>query len=90
MFEKVYDLAPDGSEIRLLPRMSRGSLCHCTLPVSITSVAVCHRAIEEIWYVLSGDGQIWRKLGQQEEVVALHSGVSVTMCEGFNLKRSRH
>jgi len=73
------EVAPDGSEIRLLPRMSRGSLSHCTLPVSVTSVAVSHRSIEEIWYVLSGQGQLWRKLGQQEEVVSLASGVSVTI-----------
>jgi hypothetical protein len=25
-------LAPDSSEIRLLPKLAGGSLCHCTLP----------------------------------------------------------
>jgi len=30
------ELAPDGSEIRLLPRLQGGSLSHCTLPVGLT------------------------------------------------------
>ena len=33
------ETAPDGSEIRLLPRMTRGSLCECLLPVGKTSLA---------------------------------------------------
>jgi hypothetical protein len=36
-------LAPDGSEIRLLPAMKGGGLCHCTLPVGRTSSPVAHR-----------------------------------------------
>ncbi len=55
-----YDyLAPDGSEIRLLPRMQGGSLCHCILPIGKTSTAVKHKTVEELWYVVKGNGQIW-------------------------------
>ena len=53
-------LAPDGSEIRLLPAMKGGGLCHCTLPVGKTSAPVAHRQVEEIWYVASGEGEVWR------------------------------
>jgi mannose-6-phosphate isomerase-like protein (cupin superfamily) len=58
-----YDyLAPDGSEIRLLIAGSAGSLCHCTLPVGGVCSAVYHKTVEEIWYCISGQGEVWRKL----------------------------
>lgn len=71
--------APDGSEIRLLPRMTRGSLCECLLPVGKTSLPVAHKHIEEIWYVLSGEGEIWRKNPETEKIDYLCSGVSLTI-----------
>ena len=57
-------LAPDGSEIRLLPTMKGGGLCHCTLPVGKTSSPVAHQNVEEIWYVIEGEGEVWRKVGR--------------------------
>lgn len=71
--------APDGSEIRLLPAMKGGSLCHCTLPVGKISSPVAHIHVEEIWYVIEGEGQIWRKLGALEEITSLFRGNSVTI-----------
>ena len=76
-----YDcLAPDQSEIRLLletKETKRGSLVHCTLPPGATSLAVAHKSVEEIWYVLQGSGQLWRKQGNREEMVGLQPGVCV-------------
>ncbi|HTK08995.1 MAG TPA: cupin domain-containing protein [Ktedonobacteraceae bacterium] len=72
-------LAPDGSEIRLLANTRGGSSCHCTLPVKGTSFAGIHRTVEEIWYCLQGQGQIWRKKDEQEGEVALMPGVSVSI-----------
>jgi mannose-6-phosphate isomerase-like protein (cupin superfamily) len=83
------DIAPDASEIRLLPRMRGGSLCHCTLPPGKTSAAVAHREIEEIWYVVQGEGELWRKPGDAEGTKdALRAGVSVTIppCTGFQFR----
>lgn len=51
-------IAPDGSEIRLLPQMDGGGACHCRLPDGKTSTAVKHRHVEEIWYCISGSGVI--------------------------------
>ena len=73
------ETAPDGSEIRLLPRMKHGSLCHCTLPAGKTSAPVAHRRVEEIWYVLSGQGEIWRKHGEAAETVRVRAGTSLTI-----------
>ena len=49
---------------------------HFTLPPHQTSTAVAHRSIEEIWYVLEGKGQVWRKQGDNEQVLDLIPGVS--------------
>lgn len=76
---KLHESAPDGSEIRLLARMNGGGLCHCTLPPNATSSAVAHTTVEEIGYFIQGQGQVWRKLGEQEEVVNAHPGVSLTI-----------
>ena len=72
-------LAPDGSEIRLLPNMNGGGVAHCTLPAGKTSSAVRHKSVEEIWYVLSGEGEIWRKLDEQEEITPLRQGTALTI-----------
>lgn len=75
-----YDcLAPDRSEIRLLVTAERGSCVHCTLPPGAVSLAVKHRSVEEIWYCLAGRGEVWRKLGSNEETVEFSPGVSLTI-----------
>lgn len=75
-------LAPDGSEIRLMPDMNGGGLAHCTLPPGGASKPVYHRTVEEIWYGLTGQGQVWRKLESQEEVVDFFSGIGLTIPVG--------
>ncbi len=72
-------LAPDGSEIRLLLSMRGGGLCHCTLPPGKTSSPVAHREVEEIWYVVSGVGEVWRKNDAVEHMVRVSAGTSLTI-----------
>jgi mannose-6-phosphate isomerase-like protein (cupin superfamily) len=72
-------LAPDGSEIRLLPTMKGGGLAHCTLPSGSTSSPVSHRHVEEIWYVLEGQGDVWRKSAGAENTVGVSAGISLTI-----------
>lgn len=56
-----YDvLAPDGSEVRILLARAGGSMAHFRLPPNQVSRAVRHRTVEEIWYILSGTGEMWR------------------------------
>ena len=40
---------------------------------------MAHRLVEEIWYFIRGRGQVWRKLGELEEVVDVSPGVSLTI-----------
>ena len=65
-------LAPDGSEIRFLPQTTGGSMVHCTLPPGAVSLAVTHRTVDELWYVLAGTGELWRRQGEREEIVTLY------------------
>jgi mannose-6-phosphate isomerase-like protein (cupin superfamily) len=54
-------------------------MAHFELAAGQTSVAVEHRTVEEIWYFLRGRGEMWRKLGNREEVVDVGPGVCVTI-----------
>jgi mannose-6-phosphate isomerase-like protein (cupin superfamily) len=82
-----YDaLAPDGSEIRLLAATARASMVHCTLPPGGVSLAVAHRTVEEIWWVVEGEGEVWRRLGEVEEVVAVGPGVALTIPTGAHFQ----
>ncbi|MBO0730312.1 MAG: cupin domain-containing protein [Acidimicrobiaceae bacterium] len=72
-------IAPDGSEVRVLVGLAGGGLAHFRLYPRAVSVAVHHRSVEEIWYVVSGRGQMWRKNEEDEEIVDLEPGVSLTI-----------
>jgi mannose-6-phosphate isomerase-like protein (cupin superfamily) len=72
-------IAPDGSEVRVLCGGSRGGLAVFALPPKAVAKAVAHHTVEEIWYVVSGYGRVWRKFGQHEETVELGPGVSITI-----------
>jgi mannose-6-phosphate isomerase-like protein (cupin superfamily) len=72
-------VAPDGSNVRILLGLKGGGLAHFELGPGETSIAVSHRTVEEIWFVLSGRGEMWRKQGDHEQVVPIDSGVSLTI-----------
>jgi mannose-6-phosphate isomerase-like protein (cupin superfamily) len=72
-------VATDGSDVRVLPSVSGGSMAHFTLAPGATSRAVTHRTIDEIWFVVSGRGEMWRASDGREEVVAMVPGVALTI-----------
>lgn len=72
-------VAPDGSNVRLLLSVTRGSMAHFELGSGETSAAVVHRTVEEIWYFLAGRGEMWRRLGEDEEIVDVGPGTCVTI-----------
>ena len=75
-------IAPDGSEVRVLCQLPRGGLAIFSLPPNAVSKAVAHRTVEEVWYIISGKGRMWRKYGDQEEIVELGPGTSLTIPTG--------
>jgi mannose-6-phosphate isomerase-like protein (cupin superfamily) len=72
-------VAPDGSDVRILLGLRAGGMAHFELAPSRTSTAVAHRTVEEIWFFLSGQGEMWRKTEAREEVVAVEAGVCLTI-----------
>lgn len=79
-------LAPDGSEVRVLAGVVHGSMAHFHLPPGQVAKAVTHRTVEEIWFVVAGRGEMWRKQGDREEVIALEPGVSLTIPLGTHFQ----
>ena len=79
-------VAPDGSDVRVLLRTERGSMAHFELAPGRASEAICHRNVDEIWFVLSGRGEIWRRLNDREDVAALEPGVCVTIPMGTHFQ----
>src|SRR5690349_18273711 len=75
-------VAPDGSEVRILLQRPGGSMAHFRLAPGEVATAIVHRTIEEIWYVLAGAGEMWRRHGDREEVVALSPGTCLTIPVG--------
>jgi mannose-6-phosphate isomerase-like protein (cupin superfamily) len=83
----AYDvLAPDTSEIRFLVSTTRGSMVHATLPPGQVSLAVAHRTVEEVWYIIAGRGQVWRKQGNHEAVVDVGLGTALTIPIGTHFQ----
>ena len=79
-------VAPDGSDVRVLLGLAGGGMAEFQLATGQVSTAVTHRTVEEIWYVLGGRGEMWRRQGEQEEVVALEAGVCMTVPLGAHFQ----
>jgi mannose-6-phosphate isomerase-like protein (cupin superfamily) len=80
------EIAPDGSLVRILLGLHGGGLAHFELAPGETSVAVAHHTIEEIWFFLTGRGEMWRKLGDHEQVVPVDPGVCITIPVGTHFQ----
>ncbi|HUG15394.1 MAG TPA: cupin domain-containing protein [Thermomicrobiales bacterium] len=78
--------APDGSEIRVLASAARGSMAHGTLPPGGVSLAIRHRTVEELWFVTEGRGQVWRRLGEGDEIVDVVAGSSLSIPAGASFQ----
>ena len=72
-------VAPDGSEVRILLGLASGGMAHFELAPNQVSKAVVHRTVEEIWYFVSGRGQMWRQQGDHASVVDVFPGVCLTI-----------
>lgn len=72
-------IAPDGSDIyyRVL-NASRASLVEVGLKPGGVSRPVRHRTVEEIWYFLSGTGEVWL----EGEVTTVRAGSSLVIPAG--------
>ena len=79
--------APDGSTVRplcILPGVA--SFAHFQLAVGQVSTAVSHRTVQEIWYVLAGEGVMWRHQNDREELTPLTQGTCLTIPLGTSFQ----
>lgn len=81
-----HHIAPDKAEIRELTEVNDTGLAHCILPANTTSQAVQHKTVSEIWHVLSGTGEIWRKSNSDEKIVKLEPGLSIDILCGTSFQ----
>ena len=72
-------VAPDGSDVRILLGLAGAGMAHFELRAGAVSLAVRHRTVEEIWYVLSGRGEMWRREAGEETTAELTPGVCLTI-----------
>jgi mannose-6-phosphate isomerase-like protein (cupin superfamily) len=75
-------VAPDGSDVRILPGLAGGTMAHFELAPGETSIAVVHRTVEEIWFFVGGRGEMWRAHDEREEVVEVEPGIALTIPVG--------
>ena len=70
--------SPLGAHIRYLLDGPHGNMIHSTVPPGMVGRAARFRTIDEYWFVLSGEGEIWRRAADgTERVTRLIHGVSV-------------
>jgi mannose-6-phosphate isomerase-like protein (cupin superfamily) len=79
-------MAPDGSEVKALLALQGGGMAQFELAPGETSTAVTHRTVEEIWLVTAGQGEMWRRQGAREEIVAMTPGVCLTIPLGTHFQ----
>ena len=74
--------APDGSDVHILLSLKGGSMSHFELGPGKVSRAIQHKTVDEIWYFLDGQGEMWRKLDDNEEITHVEAGVCITIPVG--------
>ena len=79
-------VAPDKSDVRVLLELDAGGMAHFELPPGQTSRAVSHKTVSEIWYILRGRGEMWRKFEGAEEVIPLQAGLCLTLPLGTHFQ----
>ncbi len=79
-------VAPDGSDVRVLLRLGRGSMAHFQLAAGRVSRPVAHHVVEEIWYILTGTGEMWRRQGERQESVPLRPGTCLSIPAGTHFQ----
>lgn len=70
--------SPLGAYVRYLMDGTHGNMIHSTVPPGMVGRACRFRTIDEYWFILSGEGQIWRKaIDGRESVTELAPGVCI-------------
>ena len=74
--------SPAGADIRFLIDGDTGNMIHSTVPPHQVNKATVHATVSEFWYVLEGNGEIWRDDGIENCVTDLVPGTSIDIPVG--------
>jgi mannose-6-phosphate isomerase-like protein (cupin superfamily) len=74
--------SPAGAQVRHLIEGETGNMIHSTVPAGQVNRAAVHATVSEFWFVLSGEGQIWRRDDTGEETIDLSPGLSIDIPVG--------
>lgn len=77
--EAGSETAPDGSNVRPLLRFPAGSMARFEFAAGQVSEAVRHAEVDELWYVIDGSGEMWRKQDQTSSIEPLEPGTCVSI-----------
>ena len=84
--EEPEATALDGMDVRILALGAKGSMAHFELAPGDTSKAMMHKTVEELWFITAGEGELWRKLGDTEEITDVHPGMSFSIPIGTHFQ----
>ncbi|MBU2359160.1 MAG: cupin domain-containing protein [Alphaproteobacteria bacterium] len=74
--------SPAGADIRYIMDGTTGNMIHSTVSPGQVNRATVHSTVSEFWYVLDGEGEIWRRQGDREKITSLVQGVSIDIPVG--------
>lgn len=74
--------SPAGADIRFIMDGTTGNMIHSTVPAGQVNRATVHATVSEFWYVLEGEGEIWRRDATDENVTHLTAGISIDIPVG--------
>ena len=74
--------SPAGANIRYLMDGVTGNMIHSTVPPHQVNKATVHATVSEFWYILEGQGEIWRNDGVESCVTPLVPGTAIDIPVG--------
>lgn len=74
--------SPAGADVRFIMDGTTGNLIHSTVPPGQINRATVHSTVCEFWYILDGNGEIWRRDDTEEKITRLVAGVSIDIPVG--------
>jgi mannose-6-phosphate isomerase-like protein (cupin superfamily) len=74
--------SPAGADIRFLMDGDKGNMIHSTVPPHQVNKATVHATVSEFWYILEGQGEIWRDNGVESCITALFPGTAIDIPVG--------
>jgi mannose-6-phosphate isomerase-like protein (cupin superfamily) len=81
------EVAPDGSDVRVLLSGRHGGMAQFELAAGRVSRAIRHRTVEEIWFIVAGRGRMWRRSAAGDETtIDLEPGVCLTIPVGTHFQ----